>query len=84
MSIRLMKQKDFCVALALTYFAENYLDLLWRYLRNEDISKVWAIFFSKNKSIYLWQNIFIFFAQMGQAFTKTVLQTSAFEKRLSF
>ena len=35
-----MKQKDFCVALALTYFVENYLDLLWRYLKNEDISKV--------------------------------------------
>ena len=33
--IRLLKQEDFCGAITLTYFVEN-----WRYLRNEDISKV--------------------------------------------
>ena len=33
--IRLLKQEDFCGAITLTYFVEN-----WRYFRNEDISKV--------------------------------------------
>ena len=33
--IRLLKQEDFCGAITLTYFVEN-----WQYLRNEDISKV--------------------------------------------
>ena len=40
--IRLLKQEDFCGAITLTYFVEN-----WRYLRNEDISKVLVILFPK-------------------------------------
>ena len=35
-----MKQEDFFVAIALTFFVENCLDLLQRYLRNEEIFKV--------------------------------------------
>ena len=37
--IILLKQDDFCGAIALIYFVENSLDLPQQYLRNEVISK---------------------------------------------
>ena len=40
MSITFMKQEDYFVAIALTFFVENCSDLLQGYLRNEDIFKV--------------------------------------------
>ena len=45
--LTLLKQEDFCGAIALSYFLENCLDLLELYLRNEDISKVLVILFPK-------------------------------------
>ena len=59
--IRLLKQEDFCGAITLIYFVENC-----RYLRNEDISKVWVILFPKINQIicdkeFMWQK----FTQMG-------------------
>ena len=61
--IRLLKQEDFWVAIALFYFAENCLDLPQRYLRNEDISKVLAMLFPKINQ-FTCDKMFITFAQM--------------------
>ena len=43
MSIRLMKQENFCGVITLNYFFENCLKI--------------SHLVSKNKSIYLWQNV---------------------------
>ena len=78
-----MKQEDFFVAIAFTFFVENCLDLTQWYLRNVDISKVLVIFFPKINQ-FTCDKIFITFAQMGQAFIQAVLLMSAFEERSSF
>ena len=81
-SIRLMKQEDFFVAIALFFFVENCLDLLQCYLRNEDISKALVIFFPKINQ-FTRDKIFVTFAHMGQAFMQAVLLMSVFEQRLN-
>ena len=63
-SINLVKQEDFCRAIAFTYFVENCLDLPLRYLRNEDISKVLVILFPKINQ-FTCGKMFTTFAQMG-------------------
>ena len=62
--IRLLKQEDFCGAIALTYFVENCLDLPLQYLRNEGISNVLVIFFPKINH-FTCDKRFTTFAQMG-------------------
>ena len=62
--IRLLKQEDFCGAIALTYFVEKCLDLLQRYLKNEDISKVLVVLFTKINQLTCDKR-FIVFTQMG-------------------
>ena len=47
--IILLKQKDFCGAIVLTYFVENCLDLPQQYLRTVFASHP----ISKDKSIYM-------------------------------
>ena len=59
-----MKQEDFCGAMAQTYFVENYLDLPYQCLRNEDISKVLVILFPKINQ-FTCDKTFLTFAQMG-------------------
>ena len=78
-----MKQEDFFVAIAFTFFVENCLDLPQWYSRNVDISKVLVIFFPKINQ-FTCDKIFITFAQMGQAFIQAVLLMSVFEQRLNF
>ena len=82
-SIRLMKQEDFCVAIALAYFVENCLDLLYRYLRKEDVSNLLVIFFPKINQ-FTCDKMFITFTEMGQTLIQAVLLMSVFEQRLSF
>ena len=45
--VRLLKQEDFCGAIAITYFVENCLDLPSQNLRIEDFSKILVILFPK-------------------------------------
>ena len=52
-----LKHEDFCGVIARTYSVENYLDLSYRHLRNDDISKVLVILFPK-KSIYLRRSVY--------------------------
>ena len=59
-----MKQEDFCGAITLTYFVEKYLDLSYRYLRNEDMSKVLLFWFPKINQ-FTCDKMFIAFAQMN-------------------
>ena len=68
--IILLIQKDFCGAIALTYFVENCLDLPQQYLRNEDISKVLVILFRKINT-FSCDKRFITFVQMGLYLQKT-------------
>ena len=62
--IILLKQDDFCGAIALTYFVQNSLDLAQQYLRNEDISKVLVNLLPKINQ-FTCDKRFTFFVQMG-------------------
>ena len=71
-----MKQEDFCGAIAPTYFVGGYLT-------NEDISRVLVIFFPKINQ-FTCDNIFMTFAQMGQAFIQAVLKCLFWNKKRVF
>ena len=60
----IVKQEDFCGAITLTYLVEDCLDLPWRYLRNEDISKVLLFCFPKTNQ-FTCDKTLITFAQMS-------------------
>ena len=61
--IILLKQEDFCGAIALTCFVENCSDLPPQYLRNEDISKVFVNLLPKITQ-FTCDKKFTFFVQM--------------------
>ena len=62
--IILLKEEDFCGAIALTYFVENSLDLPQQYLRNEVISKGLVNLLPKVNQ-FTCDKRFTFFLQMG-------------------
>ena len=63
-SIRLVKKKDFCEAITLTYFVENCFELPQRYSRHEAISKALVFYFPKINQ-FTCDKMFITFAQMS-------------------